>query len=168
MPRIEAPAKVLVTGTSLVLVDCFPFHFGAWWQGGSGFIGSWVIRTLLDRQYTVRAAVRSPAKGESLCKIFGDSLQNFEYVVVPDIRAVGAIRLRVGCPKKIRVFLFRTVLMMKFWRVFRQYNTSRLLLPETLMVCLIFENQSRNMTITSNRTGQCCRQWYHVHSRKCN
>ena len=104
MPRIEAPAKVLVTGTSLVLVDCFPFHFGAWWQGGSGFIGSWVIRTLLDRQYTVRAAVRSPAKGESLCKIFGDSLENFEYVVVPDIRAVGAIRLGVGCPQNSRFF----------------------------------------------------------------
>jgi nucleoside-diphosphate-sugar epimerase len=34
--------------------------------GGSGFIGGWCVATLLERGYTVRTTVRSPAKGEAL------------------------------------------------------------------------------------------------------
>ncbi|KAF8499466.1 D-lactaldehyde dehydrogenase [Gautieria morchelliformis] len=68
MRPTQAPTKILVTG-------------------GSGFIGSWVIRKLLDRPYRVRASVRSSTKGEFLCALFEDSLEKFEYVIVPDIEA---------------------------------------------------------------------------------
>lgn len=65
MPSI-ASGKVLVTGAS-------------------GFVASWVVRTLLEQGYSVRGAVRSNSKGDyfkSLFKSYGDK---FEYVIVEDM-----------------------------------------------------------------------------------
>lgn len=73
MPTISAPAKVLVTGAN-------------------GFIGLNILRRLLERGYSVRAAVRSQEKGESVLKAIArrvpDKAQNVEYAVVSDITAV--------------------------------------------------------------------------------
>ncbi|EJF56384.1 D-lactaldehyde dehydrogenase [Dichomitus squalens LYAD-421 SS1] len=72
MPAISVPGKILITGAN-------------------GFIGLWVIRLLLQRGYSVRAAVRSADKGENLLKTITakipEQAQNVEYIVVPDITA---------------------------------------------------------------------------------
>ncbi|KAI1784436.1 hypothetical protein LXA43DRAFT_955084 [Ganoderma leucocontextum] len=74
MPALSASEKVLVTGAN-------------------GFIGLWLIRLLLDRGYSIRAAVRSADKGEVLLKTvsakFPERSQDVQYVVPPDFTAVG-------------------------------------------------------------------------------
>ncbi|PPQ70462.1 hypothetical protein CVT26_013909 [Gymnopilus dilepis] len=50
--------------------------------GGNGFIGMWVIRTLLEQGYSVRGAIRSLEKGMGLRDYFLNS--NVEWVVVKD------------------------------------------------------------------------------------
>ncbi|EPQ61036.1 NAD P-binding protein [Gloeophyllum trabeum ATCC 11539] len=65
MPQVHNGAKVLVTGAS-------------------GFIGSWVVRYLLERDYSVRAAVRSAEKGEYMRRLYESYGDQFEYVVVAD------------------------------------------------------------------------------------
>ena len=73
MPAISTSDKVLVTGAN-------------------GFIGHWLIRLLLERGYSVRAAVRSADKGEAILKTVLDKLperaKDVEYVVVPDFTVV--------------------------------------------------------------------------------
>lgn len=59
--------------------------------GGSGFIGAWVIRSLLEKGYSVRAAVRSEEKGKFLRQsniIHGD---RFEFIIVKDITEVSVL-----------------------------------------------------------------------------
>jgi uncharacterized protein YbjT (DUF2867 family) len=60
-------------------------------SGASGFVASWVIRTLLERGYHVRGTVRSAKKGEYLERIFAEYGERFEYVIVEDI---GKVSLR--------------------------------------------------------------------------
>lgn len=74
MPTISPLDKILVTGAN-------------------GYIGLWVVRTILERGYSVRAAVRSEEKGEVVKKLFKEKLperaEHLEYVVVRDIMDVG-------------------------------------------------------------------------------
>lgn len=76
MPAISASDKVLITGAN-------------------GFIGLWLTRFLLERGYSVRAAVRSADKGETLLKTVATKLperaQDVQYVVVPDFAVVRAL-----------------------------------------------------------------------------
>ncbi|TFK47188.1 D-lactaldehyde dehydrogenase [Heliocybe sulcata] len=58
--------------------------------GSSGFIGSWVCKTLLESGYLVRGTVRSPEKGAYLQTLFGAYAEKFETVVVPDLSQPGA------------------------------------------------------------------------------
>lgn len=60
--------------------------------GGNGFIGAWVIRTLLDRGYAVRAALRSLDRASSLEEVFGSHVAQgqLEFVVVEDLTKEGA------------------------------------------------------------------------------
>jgi uncharacterized protein YbjT (DUF2867 family) len=59
--------------------------------GVSGYIGAHVARELLHRGYSVRGAVRSPKKGETLRDItFAEYGERFAYVIVPDIEVSGA------------------------------------------------------------------------------
>ncbi|KZT19607.1 NAD(P)-binding protein [Neolentinus lepideus HHB14362 ss-1] len=53
--------------------------------GATGFIGSWVTKTLLEKGYAVRAAARTSEKGGYLRDLFKDHADKFEIVVVPDI-----------------------------------------------------------------------------------
>jgi len=50
--------------------------------GGTGFIGRWVIKTLLDNGYSVRAVVRSIAKGNDLKAVFPVYDDRIEAVVI--------------------------------------------------------------------------------------
>ncbi len=73
MPALSASDKVLITGAN-------------------GFIGHWLIRLLLERGYSVRAAVRSPDKGQAILNTVAAKLpgrsQDVQYVVIPDFAAV--------------------------------------------------------------------------------
>ncbi|KAH7921678.1 NAD(P)-binding protein [Leucogyrophana mollusca] len=74
MPALQTPAanqKVLVSGAN-------------------GFIAVWVVRTLLERGYSVRSSVRTEEKGRHLKVIFGNYGDKHEIVVVPDMAKIGA------------------------------------------------------------------------------
>lgn len=58
--------------------------------GGSGFIGSWILKELLERGFNVRAAVRSGSKEAYLKNLFKDHLETLEFVIVEDITTPGA------------------------------------------------------------------------------
>jgi NAD dependent epimerase/dehydratase family len=73
MPTISSSDKVLVTGAN-------------------GYVGLWIIKVLLERGNSVRAAVRSDSKSQhmrELFKPFGDA--KFEVVIVPDMTKVRLI-----------------------------------------------------------------------------
>ncbi|KAL5532147.1 hypothetical protein ACEPAF_5711 [Sanghuangporus sanghuang] len=73
MPAVPAPAKVLVSGAN-------------------GYIAVWVVRTLLERGYTVRGTVRSESKTGYLKNLFKSEVESgkLELIVVPDITKPGA------------------------------------------------------------------------------
>lgn len=56
--------------------------------GSNGFIGMWVIRSLLEDGYSIRGAVRSEEKGEHLKNYFGRWGDRVDWSVVPDISKV--------------------------------------------------------------------------------
>lgn len=66
MPAIPISSKILVTGAS-------------------GFIATWVVKTLLEKGFSVRGTVRSASKGDYLVRLFRDYKDRFEYLIVEDI-----------------------------------------------------------------------------------
>ena len=77
------PAITSFTSSTTVLVS-----------GANGFVGTWIVDTLLKRGYKVRAAVRAEARGTHLLekfKAYGDKLQ---LCVVGDI-----VKVRVDTRK---------------------------------------------------------------------
>ncbi|KDQ29970.1 hypothetical protein PLEOSDRAFT_24631 [Pleurotus ostreatus PC15] len=71
MPTIAPGSKVLVTGAT-------------------GFVGAWVARNLLEKGYSVRAAVRSASKVKYLTDYFKSYGDRFETVIVGDMSKDGA------------------------------------------------------------------------------
>ena len=69
MPTVSANDKVLVTGAN-------------------GYVALWIIKTLLERGYSVRAAVRSESKGSHLKELFKDYGNKLELAIVPDMTKV--------------------------------------------------------------------------------
>lgn len=59
-------------------------------SGANGYIAMWLVRTLLERGYSVRGAVRSAEKGKHLLETFKEyaNRDRFEIVVVEDITQV--------------------------------------------------------------------------------
>lgn len=53
--------------------------------GGSGFAAAHVIRAFLNKGYTVKATVRSEARGEEVLDSHPEHSAKLSYVVVPDI-----------------------------------------------------------------------------------
>ena len=53
--------------------------------GASGFLGAWIIHTLLRRDYRVRAAVRSSDTANDLKALFEQHTDDLEFAVVEDI-----------------------------------------------------------------------------------
>ena len=73
MPSVSKGSKVLVSGAN-------------------GYVAMWVLRTLLERGFTVRGTVRSEDKAKFLMEYF-KSLgyrDKLEVVVVDDIEKVGS------------------------------------------------------------------------------
>ncbi|TEB29173.1 NAD(P)-binding protein [Coprinellus micaceus] len=72
MPALSSPtSKVLVTGPN-------------------GYIGLWVVKTLLDRGHTVRAAVRSETRAKDLKTLFSSAGNRLEFAIVEDMLKEGA------------------------------------------------------------------------------
>lgn len=59
--------------------------------GANGFIGSWVCKTSLDSGYSVRAVVRTSAKGDALRELFRAHSAKLEIAIVADQTAVSPI-----------------------------------------------------------------------------
>ncbi|PCH42485.1 NAD(P)-binding protein [Wolfiporia cocos MD-104 SS10] len=58
--------------------------------GASGYVASWVVRTLLEQGYSVRATVRSESKASHLRTIFSAYGDKLEFAIVEDMVKVGA------------------------------------------------------------------------------
>ncbi|KAF8625482.1 hypothetical protein AX15_005356 [Amanita polypyramis BW_CC] len=58
--------------------------------GANGYIGVWVVHTLLEQGYSIRAAVRSKSRAEFMIDLFGSYGDKFELSVVKDITMDGA------------------------------------------------------------------------------
>lgn len=71
MPALEPQSIVLLTG-------------------GSGFLGAWILRTLLESNLRVRAVVRSQSKADYLLDRFHQHRDNLEFKIVQDITVPGA------------------------------------------------------------------------------
>ena len=71
MTTIAPQSKVLVTGAN-------------------GYIGMWTVHSLLEKGYFVRAAVRSPEKGQHLLNYFKKDADKVELTFVSDITAVSS------------------------------------------------------------------------------
>jgi nucleoside-diphosphate-sugar epimerase len=69
MPTISSSDKVLVTGAN-------------------GYIALWIVKVLLERGNSVRAAVRAESKGRHILEIFKSYGDKVELVVVPDMTKV--------------------------------------------------------------------------------
>jgi nucleoside-diphosphate-sugar epimerase len=101
MPAIQLGSKVLVSGAN-------------------GYLAIWIIKTLLDKGYSVRGTVRSANKGEHLTKIFSSYGSKFELTVVKDITAVLSFRylwLKRNIFSSFKIKQSRTVLSTKPSRV---------------------------------------------------
>jgi len=65
--------------------------------GANGFVAIWVVRTLLEKGYTVRGTVRSKGKGDYLKAYFEKYGDRLEIVVVEDIAQVPSTKPLKGC-----------------------------------------------------------------------
>jgi len=59
--------------------------------GPTGFVGAHVFRALLNSGYRVRGTIRRASGGDFLRKEYPSHAEDMEFVVVPDIQAVGAL-----------------------------------------------------------------------------
>lgn len=60
-------------------------------SGANGYIAFWLVRTLLEKGYSVRGTVRSENKGKYLAETFKKYGDKFEVVVVEDVAKVSAM-----------------------------------------------------------------------------
>jgi len=58
--------------------------------GGSGYIGAWIVKSAVDRGYSVVAAVRTDAQGQFLVNRFPEYHGKVSYVLIPVIEKDGA------------------------------------------------------------------------------
>ena len=58
--------------------------------GGSGFLGSWTLKALLDHGFTVLAVVRSQQKADLLQNLFKEQADRLEFTIVEDFTVPGA------------------------------------------------------------------------------
>lgn len=69
MPSISSNDKILVTGAN-------------------GYVALWIIKTSLEKGYSVRAAVRAERKGSHLKELLKDYGSKLELFIVPDMTKV--------------------------------------------------------------------------------
>lgn len=56
--------------------------------GSNGYLGTWTVQMLLERRYSVRAAVRTEQRGDYLREKFRSFGEYFQTVAVGDIEKV--------------------------------------------------------------------------------
>ncbi|KAH6904329.1 D-lactaldehyde dehydrogenase [Coprinopsis sp. MPI-PUGE-AT-0042] len=71
MPSISSNDKILITGAN-------------------GYVALWIIKTSLEKGYSVRAAVRAESKASHLKALFKDYGSKLELAIVPDMTKDGA------------------------------------------------------------------------------
>ncbi|KAL7650373.1 hypothetical protein ACMYSQ_012170 [Aspergillus niger] len=59
-------------------------------SGANGFLGTWIVRQLLEEGYSVRAAVRTMERGAYLKELFKSHGERLEIVAVGDLTEVNA------------------------------------------------------------------------------
>ncbi|CDO78100.1 hypothetical protein BN946_scf184949.g2 [Trametes cinnabarina] len=82
MPTLSPPARILVTGAN-------------------GYVGCWIVRTLLQRGYCVRGVVRCEDKARSLSALIkakypSVDANQFDCAIIPDILADDSINALLG------------------------------------------------------------------------
>lgn len=83
--QISSFQPFYLTMPALTTTDCTILVTGA-----NGFLGTWIIALLLARGYSVRAAVRSPAKGQNLLDLYSSYGSKLRLCMVDDIAQDGA------------------------------------------------------------------------------
>lgn len=58
--------------------------------GGTGYIGMWILKTLLDQGFPVRAVVRNQAKANFLIEKFSSQTDQLEFAIIKDFLIPGA------------------------------------------------------------------------------
>lgn len=56
--------------------------------GATGYVGQWVLRSLLDRGHTARVVVRSEGKAKAVKDIFSKDASKLDFVIVEDMSKV--------------------------------------------------------------------------------
>ncbi|CAG8683207.1 15723_t:CDS:1, partial [Acaulospora colombiana] len=84
MPALEPQSKVLLTGMCHIISQ-LPSHKIDKFIGGSGFIGAWILKTLLESNLHVRAVVRSQPKADFLLERFQEHRDKLEFTIIEDI-----------------------------------------------------------------------------------
>lgn len=65
--------------------------------GSTGFLGVWIVEALLRRGYSVRASVRTEAKGRHLLEVFISYGDKVHLCLVDDIATVDLLVWSVWC-----------------------------------------------------------------------
>jgi nucleoside-diphosphate-sugar epimerase len=60
------------------------------YTGGTGFLGVWTLKELLERSFTVRVAIRSESKAEHIRNVLKEHADRLEFTIVDDITRPGA------------------------------------------------------------------------------
>lgn len=60
-------------------------------SGANGFLGTWIVRQLLEEGYSVRAAVRTMERGAYLKELFKSHGERLEIVAVGDLTEVSSL-----------------------------------------------------------------------------
>ncbi|CAG8683200.1 15722_t:CDS:2 [Acaulospora colombiana] len=92
MPALEPQSKVLLTGTKPTKLNP-PTHKSNknnMLAGGSGFLGAWTLKNLLESNLRIRAVVRSRSKADYLLDCLQQHRSNLEFRIVKDITVPGA------------------------------------------------------------------------------
>jgi nucleoside-diphosphate-sugar epimerase len=58
--------------------------------GGTGFLGAWTLKELLERGFNVRAAIRGNKKADHLRRQFKEHVDKLEFTIVDDVTRPGA------------------------------------------------------------------------------
>lgn len=60
--------------------------------GATGYVGQWVLRSVLDRGHTARVVVRSEGKAKAVKDVFPDDVSKLDFAVIQDISKVSVIK----------------------------------------------------------------------------
>jgi len=71
--------------------------------GATGFIGTWIVRNLLESGYRVRAAVRTEQKGQHLLKVYRNYGEKLTLSVIGDMSKVRVQKSLAGYERTLLI-----------------------------------------------------------------